>query len=154
MPADSVTHVSDTQKTEFALLSGGIHLKEDVNGEVRIADDVIAVTSAVAAAGVRGVASLVGGITDNITKNILRMNVIKGVKVSRSDEKNQLIIDIFVNIYYGYKIPEIAWDIQECVRKEVMKLTGETTGAVNIHVQGVQFAEESADNEGDNNEKK
>ena len=49
-------------------------MSEDNNGIVKVADEVIAVTAAMAAARVEGVASLVGGITDNITKNILRMN--------------------------------------------------------------------------------
>ncbi|MBQ2845697.1 MAG: Asp23/Gls24 family envelope stress response protein, partial [Firmicutes bacterium] len=118
-------------------------MSEDNNGIVKVTDEVIAVTAAMAAAKVDGVASLVGGITDNITKNILRMNVTKGVKVSRGDE-DVLIIDIFVNVYYGYRIPEVAWEIQEIVKKQVGEMTGEVTKAVNIHVQGVVIKESAA----------
>ncbi|MBE6020864.1 MAG: Asp23/Gls24 family envelope stress response protein [Firmicutes bacterium] len=123
-------------------------MSEDNNGIVKVTDEVIAVTAAMAAAKVDGVASLVGGITDNITKNILRMNVTKGVKVSRGDE-DVLIIDIFVNVYYGYRIPEVAWEIQEIVKKQVGEMTGEVTKAVNIHVQGVVIKESAAKDEGE-----
>lgn len=123
-------------------------MTEDNNGIVKVADDVIAVTAAMAAAGVEGVASLVGGITDNITKNILRMNVTKGVKVSRGEE-DVLIIDIFVNVYYGYRIPDVAWEIQENVKKKVSEMIGEVTKAVNIHVQGVIIKDDSAKDEGE-----
>ncbi|MBR6700512.1 MAG: Asp23/Gls24 family envelope stress response protein [Firmicutes bacterium] len=123
-------------------------MSEDNNGIVKVTDEVIAVTAAMAAAKVEGVASLVGGITDNITKNILRMNVTKGVKVSRGDE-DVLIIDIFVNVYYGYRIPEVAWEIQEIVKKQVGEMTGEVTKAVNIHVQGVVIKESAAKDEGE-----
>ena len=123
-------------------------MSEDNDGIVKVTDEVIAVTAAMAAAKVDGVASLVGGITDNITKNILRMNVTKGVKVSRGDE-DVLIIDIFVNVYYGYRIPEVAWEIQEIVKKQVGEMTGEVTKAVNIHVQGVVIKESAAKDEGE-----
>lgn len=122
-------------------------MSEDNNGIVKVADEVIAVTAAMAAARVEGVASLVGGITDNITKNILRMNVTKGVKVSWEDDV--LIIDIYVNVYYGFRIPEVAWDIQESVKNQVKEMTGEVTKAVNIHVQGVEIRQTPAADEGE-----
>ena len=118
-------------------------MSEDNNGIVKVADEVIAVT----AARVEGVASLVGGITDNITKNILRMNVTKGVKVSWEDDV--LIIDIYVNVYFGFRIPEVAWDIQECVKNQVKEMTGEVTKAVNIHVQGVEIRQTPTADEGE-----
>lgn len=115
-------------------------MSEELRDEILVSDDVIAVTAAMTAARVRGVSSLVGGITGSITKNILKMkNVTQGVKVSHEDDS--LVIDIFLNVYYGYRIPQVAWEIQETIRKEVKTMTGEEAGAVNIHVQGVVFDE-------------
>ncbi len=115
-------------------------MSEEFRDGLTVSDDVIAVTAAMTAARVRGVSSLVGGITDSITKNILKMkNVTQGVKVSHEDDS--LVIDIFLNVYYGYRIPQVAWEIQETIRKEVKNMTGEDAGAVNIHVQGVVFDE-------------
>ena len=113
-------------------------MSEEWKDEILVSDDVIAVTAAMTAAKVRGVASLVGGITKSITKNILKMkNVTQGVKISRDDDS--LVIDVFLNVYYGYRIPAVAWEIQENIRREVKNMTGEDAGAVNIHVQGVVF---------------
>ena len=115
-------------------------MSEELRDEILVSDDVIAVTAAMTAARVRGVSSLVGGITGSITKNILKMkNVTQGVKVSHEDDS--LVIDIFLNVYYGYRIPQVAWEIQETIRKEVKTMTGEDAGAGNIHVQGVVFDE-------------
>lgn len=124
-------------------------MSEELKDGLVVSDDVIAVTAAMTAARVRGVASLQGGITDSFTKNILKMkNVTQGVKISR--EEDSLVIDIFLNVYYGYRIPEVAWEIQETIRREVKNLTGEEAGAVNIHVQGVVFDEDAlAQAEGD-----
>lgn len=127
-------------------------MSEELRDEILVSDDVIAVTAAMTAARVRGVSSLVGGITGSITKNILKMkNVTQGVKVSHEDDS--LVIDIFLNVYYGYRIPQVAWEIQETIRKEVKTMTGEDAGAVNIHVQGVVFDETAlARAEGDEEE--
>ena len=127
-------------------------MSEELRDEILVSDDVIAVTAAMTAARVRGVSSLVGGITGSITKNILKMkNVTQGVKVSHEDDS--LVIDIFLNVYYGYRIPQVAWEIQETIRKEVKTMTGEDAGAVNIHVQGVVFDEAAlARAEGDEEE--
>ena len=107
---------------------------------IKVSDDVIAFTAAMTASRVEGVADLAGGFTENITKNILRKDAPKGIKVSRDDESNgALVIDIHINVYYGYRIPEVAWEIQEKVRKDIYHLVGETAKAVNIHVEGVEL---------------
>ena len=115
-------------------------MSEEFRDGLQVSDDVIAVTAAMTAARVPGVASLQGGITDSITKNILKIkNVKQGVKISKEDDS--LVIDVFLNVYYGFRISEVAWKIQETIRQEVKSMTGEEAGAVNIHVQGVVFDE-------------
>lgn len=117
-------------------------MSEEFRDGIMVSDDVIAVTAAMTAAKVRGVSSLVGGITDGITKGIpKRKTISQGVKVSHEDDS--LVIDVFVNVLYGYRIPQVAWEIQESIRREVKNMTGEEAGAVNIHVQGVVFDEEA-----------
>ena len=117
-------------------------MSEEFRDGIMVSDDVIAVTAAMTAAKVRGVSSLVGGITDGITKGIpKRKTISQGVKVSHEDDS--LVIDVFVNVLYGYRIPQVAWEIQESIRREVKNMTGEEAGAVNIHVQGVDFDEEA-----------
>ena len=70
----------------------------------------------------------------------------KGIKISQSDEG--ITIDIYVIVEYGVKIPAVAWDIQENVKKEVEDITDFPVKAVNIHVQGVRLkGEGNAENE-------
>ena len=40
---------------------------------------------------------------------------------------------------YGVKIPQLAWDIQNEVKKSVSGITDQILNAVNIHVQGVSL---------------
>lgn len=124
-------------------------MSEEIKDNISVADEVIAMTAEVSASRVKGVASMATGITDSIRKNILRSEVHEGVRISREGEKQALVIDIHVNIIYGYRIPEVAWEIQETVRNDVLQLVGETAKSVNIFVEGVEFVEEEP--ETDNN---
>jgi Uncharacterized protein conserved in bacteria len=114
---------------------------EDKLGTLKISDDVIAVCTTNAVLKTKGVAGLSGGFSDNFPKNILgKEPLYKGIKVSQNDDG--ISIDVFIIVEYGVKIPEVAWNIQENVKKEVEHITESTVKAVNIHVQGVHFTDE------------
>jgi len=114
---------------------------EEKLGILKIADDVIAVCTMKAAVKTKGVAALSGGFSDNFSKNIFGKDPLcKGIKVAQNEEG--INIDIYIIVEYGVKIPEVAWDIQENVKKEVELMTDAVVRAVNIHVQGVHFTEE------------
>lgn len=114
---------------------------EEKLGTLKISDDVIAVCTMNATLKTEGIAALSGGLTDSLSKNILgKEPLYKGIKVSQTEEG--IVIDIYVIVKYGVKIPQVAWDVQENVKKEVELMTDSATKAVNIHVQGVHFLDE------------
>lgn len=113
---------------------------DETYGSIRISDDVIASTSAMAAINVDGVAEMSGGITESISSIIGKTNLTKGIKVNTNDDN--VIIDIYIAVKYGFKIPEVAWNVQEKVKKEVEDTAGIKINAINIHVQGVIFETE------------
>ena len=97
-----------------------------VHGEekLKISDEVIAVCAVNATLKTEGVARLAGGFSNTLSKNLLGKELMsKGIKVSQSDDGVQ--IDVFIIVKYQVKIPAVAWDIQENVKKEVSKLVGE-----------------------------
>lgn len=105
-------------------------------GEIKISDDVIAVCVANATLRSDGVACLYGGITNTISKTFRKKEILsKGIKVDQ-DEKG-VTIDVYIIVNYGVKIPQIAWDIQKNVKKEVESITEKNVLGVNVHVQGV-----------------
>ncbi len=122
------------------------NMTEDQLGTLKISDDVIVICAMNATMKIDGVCELSGGITDNITKNILgKEPYTKGIKLSRSDEG--LILDIYVIVSYEVRIPQLAWEIQAQVKKEIENITDLKVKAVNIHVQGVKFPEEDTIND-------
>ena len=117
-----------------------------VHGEekFKISDDVIAVCAVNATLKTEGVASLAGGFSNTLSRNFLGKELMaKGIKISQSDEGVQ--IDVHIIVKYHVKIPAVAWDIQENVKKEVQSMTDVPVTAVNIHVEGVEIPAEGKD---------
>ena len=108
------------------------------NGEgegIRIANDVIAAIANKAASEVPGVFSMSGGISDVFGK---RMS--KGIKVDAGEKSTKIDVNIIVE--YGARIPDIAYEIQNRVKKAVESMTGLKVLEVNVHVQGVNLPED------------
>ena len=74
--------------------------------------------------------------SDIIQENILRKNPSRGIKISKGGDG--YVIDVFVVVRFGCRIPETAWNIQENVKKRVQESTGAQVNKVNIHIEGVK----------------
>ncbi len=114
--------------------------KETMTDE-KFSDNVLAICAINAALRTKGVLGVVGGLTDSLSENLLKKETLsKGVKVNQEDEG--VVLDVYVILKYGTKIPAVAWDIQENVKKEVESMTDKKVKAVNIHVQKIQLTDE------------
>lgn len=110
----------------------------DTTGPEKIPEEVIAVCAMNAVLQTDGIFGLASGFTENLSKNLLGRNPLtKGIRVV--EEKDGLVIDVYVNVRYNVKIPTVAWDIQENVKEKVEEITDLPISKVNIHVQGVGF---------------
>ena len=112
----------------------------DNYGKVTFADEVIAIIAGLAATEIPGVAAMSGGIAGGIVEKLGKKNLSKGVKVEVGEKETA--IDLFIIVDYGVRIPEIAWNIQENVKKAVENMTGLNVIEVDIHIQGVNFEKE------------
>ena len=103
---------------------------------IKIANDVIAVIAGVAVAEVSGVAGMSGGLTGGLTEALKgKKNLAKGIKVEATDKEAKIDVNIIVE--YGSRIPDVAFEIQNRVKKSVESMTGIKVSEVNVHVQGV-----------------
>ena len=116
-------------------------IHENVNiGEVKVADEVVAIIAGLAATEVEGVAGMSGGIAGGIAEILGRKNFSKGVKVEVGEK--EAAIDLYIIVKYGVRIPDIALNVQEAVKAAIENMTGLSTVEVNVHVQGVGFPED------------
>lgn len=117
---------------------------EEINEEnsgIQISNDVVAVIAGVAVSEVRGVASMQGGFAGGIGEVLSgKKNMAKGIKVDSEDGKVKIDVNIIVE--YGTRIPDIAFEIQNRVKKSIENMTGLKVVEVNVHVQGVSIENE------------
>jgi uncharacterized alkaline shock family protein YloU len=114
--------------------------EKDKIGEVRIADEVVAIIAGLAATEVEGVDSMAGNVTNGIVSRLGMKNLSKGVKVDVTEE--HVSVDLALNIKYGYSIPETSEKVQDKVKSAIENMTGLTVLDVNIKVAGVNVSEE------------
>lgn len=112
-------------------------------GSIKIADEVVAIISGLAATEIEGVAGMSGGLAGGIGEILGRKNLTKGVKVEVGEK--EAAIDLYVIMEYGARIPDVCWEIQERVKRAVETMTGLNVVEVNVHVQGVKLDKDNKD---------
>ena len=131
-----------------------LELEEEIKSEndgIQISNDVIAVIAGVAVSEVQGVAGMAGGFAGGISEVFSgKKNFAKGIKADINDGKAKLDVNIIVE--YGSRIPDVAFEIQNRVKKAVENMTGLTVEEVNVHVQGVNTDTAREDKESDEEE--
>lgn len=118
---------------------------EEANVEIatnlNISEDVIGIIAGLAASEVEGIAGMTLGFVDGINQILgSSKKYSKGVKISLEGKK--VTIDLYVNVKYGVRIPDIAWAAQNAVKNAVENMTGLEVASVNINVQGITFDKE------------
>ncbi len=106
-------------------------------GSIRIADEVVAIIAGLAATEIKGVAGMSGGLAGGIAEILGRKNLSKGVKVEVGEK--EAAVDMYIIVEYGIRIPDVAIQIQESVKRAIESMTGLNVVEVNVHVQGVIF---------------
>jgi len=109
-------------------------------GAIMVHHGVIAVIARTAALKVPGVAAMSGSLADgiaNIANMIGRNTGERGVSVKMQGQKVDVEINIVIE--YGAKIPEVAWAVQNEVRRAIEDMTGKQVGTIDVVVQDVRL---------------
>ena len=108
-------------------------VKTEETSNIKIADDVVAIIAGVAVSEVPGVSGMSGGFAGGISEVLSgKKNLAKGIKVEVGDEEAKIDVNIIVE--YGTRIPDVAFEIQNRVKKAVETMTGLKVLEVNVHV--------------------
>lgn len=114
-------------------------IKSDQLGEVKIADEVVAIIAGLATTEVDGVSSMAGNITNEIVSRLGMKNLSKGILVEVLDD--EVKVDVAINIDYGYSIPEVSSKVQEKVKSTIENMTGLTVAVVNVRIASVDMGD-------------
>ena len=107
---------------------------------IKIANDVVASIAGVAVSEVPGVYGMAGGFAGGISEVLSgKKSLSKGIKVDVTEKETKIDVNIIVE--YGTRIPDVAFEIQNRVKKAVETMTGLKVVNVNIHIQGINIPE-------------
>ena len=114
---------------------------EEINvtsdSSVVISEEVVSVIAGVAVSEVKGVVDTAGGFAGGISEVLSgKKKLSKGIKVEVGEKETKIDVNIIVE--YGTRIPDVAFEIQNKVKKAVKEMTGLDVLEVNVHVQGVR----------------
>ena len=113
-------------------------LSDNTLGDVKIADEVVAVIAGLATTETDGVASMAGDISGDIISRLSMKKLVKGVKVEVIE--NHVIVDVAINVLYDTNIPSVSQKIQDKVKLAIENMTGLEVIEVNVKVIGIQRA--------------
>ena len=114
---------------------------EENLGEVKIADEVVAIIAGLAETEVEGVSSMTGNATRELVSKLGMKSLSKGVKVDVLD--GIVTVSLVLNLNYGYSIKDTTQKVQEKVKAAIENMTGLEVADVNIRVAGVDMPEEA-----------
>ncbi|CUH94299.1 hypothetical protein P22_0365 [Propionispora sp. 2/2-37] len=120
-------------------------VKNETNdvGSIRIADEVVGIIAGMAATEISGVAGMSGGLVGGIAEMLGKKNLAKGVKVEVGEK--EAAVDLYIIVEYGVRIPDVALQVQENVKRAIEMMTGLDVVEINIHIQGVGFSQDTRD---------
>ena len=116
---------------------------DEIENKITYANDVIAVIAGMATSEVEGVAEMCA-VNSNVINDVFgrNKNATKGVKVEVGTEEAS--VDVYLIFEYGTPIQTAAQNVQENIKKAIETMTGLHVVKVDVHVQGVSFAKETA----------
>ncbi len=68
-----------------------------------------------------------------------------GVEI-KFEENGALTIDVYINVYIGYSVPDIAYRVQENIRNSLATMVALKPLKINIHVGNVECDKEESQN--------
>ena len=96
---------------------------------------MIARIASVAAVEVEGIASASGGTTwTDYLGGKSQSKPPKGIKVNTDEASNYVVIDMEVNVQYGFEIYKSVRQLQRAVKNAVEAMTGLQVKAVNVKI--------------------
>lgn len=107
------------------------------SGNIKISEEVIITIASVAVSEIDGVSGTGVGLVDEIARRISKKPVASGIKATITEDT--VVIDINIVVKYGVKIPEVAWNVQDAIKKETELMTGLKVDKVNVRVVGIDI---------------
>jgi uncharacterized alkaline shock family protein YloU len=116
------------------------NLYDSDNGKVFCNKNIMLSIINLAAKEISGVSSLVAKFGSRIKRWFSPSNYFEGVKVSYN--KEGINIDVYINVFFGYSVSDVAYRVQENIKNGIASMLESKINTINVHVMGVDFSKE------------
>ena len=105
------------------------------SGQIKIANEVLAIISGTAAHEVEGV--MANHSAYDAYGRFARRNFSRGVKIAINDDI--ATVDISIVVKFGHQIPKVSEEVQRRVKTALETMVGMAIKEINVNVVGVHF---------------
>jgi len=75
-----------------------------------------------------------------LTENGDKENGNGAQEVSVEIKPDTIIINLYLIIQYGIKIPDLTWEVQTKIKEKLKKVTNLEIEQIDVHIQGIRFS--------------
>ena len=112
------------------------NLVSENDGDLSYKKDIVVQIIELSAKEISGVTSFSSSLGLSI-KSLFSRKLKKGISINFTDEG--LVIDTYLNILFGHSVNDVAFRVQENIKRSVESMTEFKVKTVNVHVYGVSF---------------
>ena len=113
---------------------------QETSGNIKISDEVVVTIASVAVSEIDGICGTGAGLVEGFARKFAKKPAGGGIKVTMTDTEASIDVNVIMN--YGVRIPEVAWNVQDAVKREVELMTGLTVTKVNVRVVCIEVPQE------------
>lgn len=108
-------------------------------GKVSCNRDILLSIVSLATKEITGVSCLCANFGNGL-KKAFSNNYTQGVKIT--ELADSILIDIYINVLFGYSVSDVAFRVQENVKNGLSAMVDIKIDSINVHVLGVDFKTE------------
>lgn len=112
---------------------------ENRGGNVSYNKNILLSIINLAAKEISGVSKLCSNFGSKF-KKWFSSNYFEGVKISYG--KDSLSVDVYINVFFGYSVADVAYRVQENIKNGISSMMDIKVNGINVHVLGVDFSKE------------
>ena len=117
--------------------------QETNNGKISLDRKILVSIINLAAKEINGVESVTNTNRSWIKKLFKKYD--DGVEI-KFEENGALTVDVYLNLYIGYNVPDVAYRVQENIRNSLATMVALKPLKINIHVNNVECDKEVEEN--------
>jgi uncharacterized alkaline shock family protein YloU len=112
-------------------------------GNINISRETIEILIHLILQDIKGIVIPKKNIFSTITKTVVKGSPEESEKVAQEIKieikPDSLMVNLFLIINYGIRIPDLTWEIQTRVKEKIKEITGLEIDTINIHIQGIRY---------------